>query len=125
LAKPATLGLTAPAPPTALYQLIDGAWRSARYTAVKAESGFTSVVELVRPGTFLQAYDPATAQPTAGDELAPAAPGPRSPSSSSSTAPGMAFFGGGAVLLLATVLLALRLRWTRSHSDSTSEHACS
>jgi len=125
LAKPATLGLSAPAPPTALFELVDGAWRSARYTAVKAESGFTSVLELVRPGTFLQAYDPATAQTTAGDELAPAAPAARSPSSSSSTAPGMAFFGGGAVLLLATVLLALRLRWTRSHSDSTSEHACS
>ena len=114
LAKPATLGLTAPASPTALYELVNGAWRSVRYTAVKSESSFTSVVELVRPGTFLQAYDPATAQTTAGDELAPAALGPRSLSSSSSTAPGMAFFGAGAVLLLATVLFALRLRWTRS-----------
>ena len=29
-----------------------------RYTAVKSESSFTSVLDLVRPGTFLQAYDP-------------------------------------------------------------------
>jgi hypothetical protein len=27
LAKPATPGLTAPAPPTALYELVNGAWR--------------------------------------------------------------------------------------------------
>jgi len=125
LAKPATLGLSAPAPPTALFELVDGAWRSARYTAVKAESGFTSVLELVRPGTFLQAYDPATAQPTAADRDAAASPRPPLASSPSATAPNMVIFGGGAVLLLATVLLALRLRWTRSRSDSTSEHACS
>lgn len=52
LAAPATLGLSAPGPPTALYQLTDGAWKAARYTAVKAESGFTSVIELARPGNL-------------------------------------------------------------------------
>ena len=63
LDEPASLGLTAPASPTALYELRDGAWKGVRYTAVKSDTGFTSVVRLTRPGTFLQAYDPATAGP--------------------------------------------------------------
>lgn len=61
LAGPATLGLTAPAPPTAVYELVDGGWVAVSFTPIAGETGFSSVVALQGPGTFLQAYDPATA----------------------------------------------------------------
>ena len=58
LARPAVLGLSAPAAPTGLYELVGRDWRAHPYTPVAAEEGFSSVVSLGRPGTFLQAYDP-------------------------------------------------------------------
>lgn len=67
LARPAVLRLSAPA---ALYEFVDGTWQSLRYTPATADEGSTSVVELIRPGTFLQAYDPASAPPaTASDAV--------------------------------------------------------
>ena len=76
LVGPATLGLSAPAAPTALYELVGGAWVVTAHTPVAAEEGFSSVVELDRAGTFLQAYD-ATAAPAVGAAKAgPAQVGP-------------------------------------------------
>jgi len=110
LTAPATLGLSAPASPTALYEPVNGAWRPARYTEVEGESGFTSLVELVRPGTFLQAYDPTTAQPSATVTPVPSGP----PAASSRSTLSVAVFVGGTGLLLVTILLTLRFRRTRS-----------
>ena len=105
LDEPASLGLTAPAAPTALYELRDGAWKDVRYTAVESDTGFTSVVRLTRPGTFLQAYDPATTPPAAA-----AAPIDPQAASGSSTTASWAVFGGGAGLLLVAGLAAFRRR---------------
>lgn len=74
LDAPATLGLSAPAPPTALYELLDGTWQKADFTPVTADTGFTSVIALNGPGTFLQAYD-AAAAPASISPTSPAAPG--------------------------------------------------
>ena len=61
LAGPASLGLSAPAAPTGVYELVKGRWVAALFTPVAVESGFSSVVARAGPGTFLQAYEPAPA----------------------------------------------------------------
>ena len=70
LAALATLGLSAPAAPTQVYELVDGAWAPTTHTRVSAEEGFSSVVTIDGPGTFLQGYAP-SGVPSAGT-----APGP-------------------------------------------------
>lgn len=108
LSRPAALGLSAPAAPTALYELVDGAWRTTRSTSVAAEEGFSSVVELARPGTFLQVYDPATTPAATGaDPLAASDRG-------SGSMPGLIAFG--APVLMAMILLGVlgrRRTWPR------------
>ncbi len=79
LAVPAPLGLTAPAAPTGVLQLVGERWQPVPYTPVAADEGFSSVV-LLQTGTatFLQVYDPASAQ------SAPAAAGASPPPQPSS-----------------------------------------
>ena len=98
LGIPASLGLSAPAAPTSVYELVDGAWLPAHFAPAQSDAGFTSVVALERPGTFLQAYDPATA---------PAAT--RQGSGERGLSPGPAL-AGATVLLVAAAFLAMR-RW--------------
>ncbi len=57
LSGPASLALSAPAAPTGVYELVDGGWVTIAFTPVAVETGFSSVISLHRPGTFLQAYD--------------------------------------------------------------------
>lgn len=119
LDAPATLGLSAPAPPTALYELIDGTWHKADFTPVTADTGFTSVIALDGPGTFLQAYDP-TSVPVPANSASPAATGitPPTPAASPRSAMAAADRGasdsawllataGAGALLLASGLAAL------------------
>lgn len=94
------VGLTAPAAPSEVYELVDGAWQPVSYVPVAGEEGFSSVVALRRPGTFLQADDPSTAPPSAA------------PSAEASRAPAVAAAGGGVVLTAAVVLLRRCLRTT-------------
>lgn len=96
----ATLGLSAPAPPTGLYELVSGRWAAVDHLPVASEEGFSSVVVLDRPGTFLQAYDPA------GDVAAPAA-------ASTTSGPSAAVVAGAAaaaLALMAGAVLLLRRR---------------
>ena len=109
LNTPATLGLSAPAPPTAMYELIDGTWQKVDFVPVTADAGFTSVIMLDGPGTFLQAYDP-TSAPAATSPAPPAA----RPAVTARTEPGGLASGwlvaGGGALLLAAGLAALHRR---------------
>ena len=73
LAGPATLGLSAPAAPTAVFELVGREWKPVPYTPVAVDEGFSSVLEISGPGTFLQAYDPASASASAA-AAAPTAP---------------------------------------------------
>lgn len=107
LSRPATLRLSAPAAPTALYELVDGAWRTMAFTPVAAEQGSSSVIELARPGTFLQAYDPATAPGAAADPPAALDPG-------SGSTPNVIAFGAPA-LMLAVILGVLGFTRTWPH----------
>jgi len=93
LDAPATLGLSAPAPPTALYELIDGTWHRADFTPVTADTGFTSVIVLDGPGTFLQAY---TSVPVPANSASPAAPGTTPPTPAASPRSAMADADRGA-----------------------------
>lgn len=65
LAGLAVLGLTAPAPATGLYELVRGGWVKVDHAPIAADSGFSSVVRIDRPGTFLQGYNPRTVAPAA------------------------------------------------------------
>lgn len=80
LAGPATLGLSAPAAPTAVYELVDGGWQVVDYTDVAVETGFSSVVALDGPGTWLQAYEAGGASPASPPPASlPPSPPPTSP----------------------------------------------
>ena len=99
LAAPATLSVSAPAAPTHVLELVDGRWVRLRSTAVAAEAGFSSVVQLDRPITLLQVYDPKSA-PVA----APGAPPSAAPLSAAPT--GARSSPRVVVPLIATAVLA-------------------
>lgn len=123
LSGPASLGLSAPAAPTAVYRLDGLRWRAVRHTPVAVEEGFTSVVTLDAPGIFLQAYD-ASREPAGVPATLPAGPAVPLPAGSPPPAPaavapvpdgtGVAALAGGAAtgaaLLCASGLLARRRR---------------
>ena len=79
LSGQASLGLSAPAAPSAVYRLVGARWEPVRSTPVAVEEGYTSVVALDEPGTFLQAYDapgpPGGVAATPAPSPAGAAPG--------------------------------------------------
>lgn len=89
LAAPATLGLSAPAAPTQVYELIDGVWAPVTYIPVDVEEGFASVLEVNGPGVFLQGYAPT---------------GSGRPSGSSTLVVGAALTGLAAVLVVAVAV---------------------
>ena len=131
LDAPATLGLSAPAPPTALYQLVGGTWRPADFLPVTTGAGSTSVVELDGPGTFLQAYDPDGPRASASP-AAPAAAGPARAAPPLSATPRteprghprrLAVSIGAAALLLASGLVARQARRRRRTGPRRSGQA--
>lgn len=63
LTVPATLSVVAPAPPTAVFELVDGRWVPLAYKPFAEEAGFSSVITLDGPITLMQVYDPASAPP--------------------------------------------------------------
>ncbi|MBC7680397.1 MAG: hypothetical protein H7233_15630, partial [Pseudorhodobacter sp.] len=67
----AVLSISAPALPTAVLRLEGERWVPADATPLEEDARIGSVVKLPGPGTYLQAYDPATAPATAAP--APAA----------------------------------------------------
>ena len=123
LGGPASLGLSAPAAPSAVYRLDGLRWDVVRHTPVAVEEGFTSVVTLDAPGVFLQAYDPPRGPagvpaplPAGPPVLRPAGSPPSAPAAVASTPDGTgvaALAGGvatGAALLCLSRLLARRRR---------------
>ncbi len=121
----ASLGLSAPAAPSAVYRLVGQRWQPVRFTPVAVEEGFTSVVALDAPGTFLQAYDVsgAPAGPAAARAPGPAAASPRgaaaTPAAAATVAPsgdqapgvGLVSWAAAAALLCLLGVLVVRRRW--------------
>lgn len=113
LAVPATLGISAPAAPTDVLELVDGGWVPLPYTPVAVEAGFSSVVQVDAPLTLMQVYALASPPP-------PTSPSPTpSPAAPVEATPGAAQKGrpvpplvvvGLSVALLAGGLLTARRR---------------
>ena len=118
LAGLAVLGLTAPAPATGLYELVAGAWTPVDYMPVAGDSGFSSVVMIDGPGTFLQGYDPTTATAPLA-RTAPTARAARagSPAGAGSAVPPVVAASGLAGLGLFGTVLYLRRRNTPRPDD--------
>ena len=108
LAGLAVLGLTAPAPATGLYELVAGAWVPVDYVPVADDSGFSSVVMIDGPGTFLQGYDPTAATAPLARAAQTARAG--SPAGAGSAVPPVVAAGGLAGLGLFATILYLRRR---------------